>query len=95
MERKAVDCSSNLKIGFVGVLISFGLGNALIFDDENTNGGKLLPKFRLHWIQAVAGRGFLNQEDKNYITDTIGKENIKIFWYDHVKASIDGHEVGF
>ena len=87
-------------IGFVGVLVSFGLGNALIsMIDENTNGGKLPSQVQIALNSSVAGRGFLNQEDKNYITDTIGKENIKYlespFGMTMSKMSIDGHEVDF
>ena len=87
-------------IGFIGVLISFGLGNALIsMIDENTNGGKLPSQVQIALNSSVAGRGFLNQDDKNYITDTIGKENIKYlespFGMTMSKISIDGHEVDF
>ena len=87
-------------IGFVGVLISFGLGNALIsMIDENTNGGKLPSQVQIALNSSVAGRGFLNQDDKSYITDTIGKENIKYlespFGMTMSKISIDGHEVDF
>jgi len=87
-------------IGFVGVLISFGLGNALIsMIDENTNGGKLPSQVQIALNSNVAGRGFLNQDDKNYITDTIGKENIKYlespFGMTMSKISIDGQEVDF
>ena len=87
-------------IGFVGVLISFGLGNALIsMIDENTNGGKLPSQVQIALNSSVAGRGFLNQDDKNYIVDTIGKENIKYlespFGMTMSKISIDGHEVEF
>ena len=87
-------------IGFVGVLISFGLGNALIsMIDENTNGGKLPSQVQIALNSSVAGRGFLNQDDKNYITDMIGKENIKYlespFGMTMSKISIDGHEVDF
>ena len=87
-------------IGFVGVLISFGLGNASTpMIDENTNGGKLPSQVQIALNSSVAGRGFLNQDDKNYITDTIGKENIKYlespFGMTMSKISIDGHEVDF
>ena len=85
-------------IGFVGVLISFGLGNALIsMIDENTNGGKLPSQVQIALNSNVAGRGFLNQDDKNYITDTIGKDAIKYlespFGMTMSKISIDGQEV--
>ena len=51
-------------IGFVGVLISFGLGNALIsMIDENTNGGKLPSQVQIALNSSVAGRGFLNQDE--------------------------------
>ena len=87
-------------IGFVGVLISFGLGNALIsMIDENTNGGKLPSQVQIALNSNVAGRGFLNQDDKNYITDTVGKEAIKYlespFSMSMSKISIDGQEVDF
>ncbi|EFO54763.1 conserved hypothetical protein [Streptococcus infantis SK1302] len=87
-------------IGFVGVLISFGLGNALIsMIDENTNGGKLPSQVQIALNSSVAGRGFLNQDDENYITDTVGKEAIKYlespFSMSMSKISIDGQEVDF
>ena len=87
-------------IGFVGVLISFGLGNALIsMIDENTNGGKLPSQVQIALNSSAAGRGFLNQDDKNYITDTVGKEAIKYlespFSMSMSKISIDGQEVDF
>lgn len=87
-------------IGFVGVLISFGLGNALIsMIDENTNGGQIPSQVQIALNTENAGRGFLNQDDKNYITDTVGKENIKYlespFGMTMSKISIDGHEVDF
>mgnify|MGYP001018857957 FL=1 len=87
-------------IGFVGVLISFGLGNALIsMIDENTNGGKLPSQVQIALNSSAAGRGFLNQDDKNYITDTVGKESIKYlespFSMSMSKISIDGQEVDF
>lgn len=87
-------------IGFVGVLISFGLGNALIsMIDENTNGGQIPSQVQIALNTENAGRGFLNQDDKDYIVDTIGKENIKYlespFGMTMSKISIDGHEVDF
>ena len=87
-------------IGFVGVLISFGLGNALIsMIDENTNGGQIPSQVQIALNTENAGRGFLNQDDKNYITDTVGKEAIKYlespFGMTMSKISIDGHEVDF
>ena len=87
-------------IGFVGVLISFGLGNALIsMIDENTNGGKLPSQVQIALNSNVAGRGFLNQVDKDYITETIGKDAIKYlespFGMTMSKISIDGQEVDF
>lgn len=85
-------------IGFIGVLISFGLGNALIsMIDENTNGGKLPSQVQIALNSNVAGRGFLNQDDKNYITGVIGKDVIKYlespFGMTMSKISIDGQEV--
>ena len=85
-------------IGFVGVLISFGLGNALIsMIDENTNGGQIPSQVQIALNTKNVGRGFLNQDDKNYITDTVGKEAIKYlespFSMSMSKISIDGQEV--
>ncbi len=68
--------------------------------DENTNGVQApfpssdCTEFKRCW------KRFSNQEDKNYITDTIGKENIKYlespFGMTFMpKMSIDGHEVDF
>ena len=85
-------------IGFVGVLISFGLGNALIsMIDENTNGGQIPSQVQIALNTENAGRGFLNQDDKNYIVDTIGKENIKYlespFGMNMSNITIDGQEM--
>ena len=87
-------------IGFVGVLISFGLGSALIsMIDENTNGGQLPSQVQIALNTKNVGRGFLNQDDKNYITDTVGKEAIKYlespFGMIMSNISIDGQEVDF
>ena len=87
-------------IGFVGVLISFGLGNALIsMIDENTNGGQIPSQVQIALNTKNVGRGFLNQDDKNYITDTVGKEAIKYlespFGMIMSNISIDGQEVDF
>lgn len=85
-------------IGFVGVLISFGLGNALIsMIDENTNGGQIPSQVQIALNTENAGRGFLNQDDKNYITDTVGKEAIKYlespFGMNMSNITIDGQEM--
>ena len=85
-------------IGFVGVLISFGLGNALIsMIDENTNGGQIPSQVQIALNTENAGRGFLNQDDKNYITDTVGKEAIKYlespFGMIMSNITIDGQEM--
>jgi len=85
-------------IGFVGVLISFGLGNALIsMIDENTNGGQIPSQVQIALNTENAGRGFLNQDDKNYITDTVGKEAIKYlespFGMTMSNITIDGQEM--
>ena len=85
-------------IGFVGVLISFGLGNALIsMIDENTNGGQIPSQVQIALNTKNVGRGFLNQDDKNYITDTVGKEAIKYlespFGMTMSNMTIDGQEM--
>ena len=85
-------------IGFVGVLISFGLGNALIsMIDENTNGGQIPSQVQIALNTKNVGRGFLNQDDKNYITDTVGKEAIKYlespFGMNMSNITIDGQEM--
>ena len=87
-------------IGFVGVLISFGLGNALIsMIDENTNGGQIPSQVQIALNTKNVGRGFLNQDDKNYITDTVGKEAIKYlespFGMTMSNMTIDGQEMDF
>ena len=87
-------------IGFVGVLISFGLGNALIsMIDENTNGGQIPSQVQIALNTKNVGRGFLNQDDKNYITDTVGKEAIKYlespFGMNMSNMTIDGQEMDF
>lgn len=85
-------------IGFVGVLISFGLGNALIsMIDENTNGGQIPSQVQIALNTENAGRSFLNQDDKNYIVDTVGKEAIKYlespFGMIMSTITIDGQEM--
>ncbi|KXT73051.1 ABC transporter permease protein [Streptococcus sp. DD10] len=80
MERKWRNLliAAATSIGFIGVLIAFGLGNAVIsLIDESTNGGNIPSQVQIMLNSETAGGGFLNQDDEEYVTDSVGEDNIK------------------
>ncbi|TWS94103.1 ABC transporter permease [Streptococcus sp. sy018] len=65
-------------IGFVGILISFGLGNAIIkMIDEETGNGQLPAQIQVMINSEVNPGGVINQEDKAFIEKIVGKDKIK------------------
>lgn len=87
-------------IGFIGVLISFGLGNAVIsMIDESTDGGNLPSQIQIMLNSETAGRGFLNNDDAQYVTGLVGKEKIKYlespFGMTMSSLTIDGKTADF
>ncbi|TWT09924.1 ABC transporter permease [Streptococcus sp. sy004] len=65
-------------IGFVGILISFGLGNAIIkMIDEETGNGQLPAQIQVMINSEVNPGGVINQEDKAFIEKIVGIDKIK------------------
>lgn len=65
-------------IGFTGILISFGLGNAIIhMINKETDNGQLPAQVQISLNSEVAGTGVLNVDDEQYITEVVGQERIK------------------
>lgn len=65
-------------IGFVGILISLGLGNAVIgLIDKETGNGKLPAQVQIMLNPEVSRGGVINQDDKTFIEKKVGKERIK------------------
>ncbi|MGT2926962.1 ABC transporter permease [Streptococcus cuniculipharyngis] len=65
-------------IGFIGILISFGLGNAIIkMINEETGNGQLPAQVQVMLNPEVNQAGVINAEDKAFIEKTVGKQKIK------------------
>lgn len=65
-------------IGFIGILIAFGLGNAIIqMINQETNNGQLPAQVQIMLNPEVNSGGVINQEDKAFIEKTVGKKKIK------------------
>lgn len=90
--------SSATAIGFIGILISFGLGNAIVeMINQETNNGNLPAQVQISLNAKVASSSVLNQSDIDTITDIVGKEEIKYletpFSTVMQKVSMDGKEL--
>lgn len=80
MERKWRNCliAAATSIGFIGILISFGLGNAIVnLINKETNNGNLPAQLQVSINPDVASSGVINQDDVDTITDLVGSEQIK------------------
>lgn len=68
-------------IGFVGILISFGLGNAIVSLINNETGdGQLPAQVQISLNKDVTSTtGVLNKDDEDYIQKVVGDKNIKYF----------------
>ncbi|MGT2666418.1 ABC transporter permease [Streptococcus rifensis] len=82
-------------IGFIGILISFGLGNAIVdMINEETDNGNLPAQIQISLNSKVASSSVLNQTDIDTITEIVGKGEIKYlespFSTMMQKVSIDG-----
>lgn len=87
-------------IGFIGVLISFGLGNAMLsMINENTDGGKLPAQVQIMLNRKLPSAGVLNQSDEDFIHQQAGADNIKYlespFSMIMSKLTLDGKEMDF
>lgn len=87
-------------IGFIGVLISFGLGNAMLsMIDQNTDGGKLPAQVQIMLNRKLSSAGVLNQSDEAFIRQQVGTDTIKYlespFSMTMTKISLDGKELDF
>lgn len=65
-------------IGFIGILIAFGLGNAIIkMINEETDNGQLPAQIQVMLNPEVNSGGVINQEDKALLEKVVGKDKIK------------------
>lgn len=80
MERRwrNIMISVATSIGFTGIFISFGLGNAIVdIINKETDNGNIPAQVQISLNSQATGGGVLNQSDIDYLNKLIGKENIK------------------
>lgn len=80
MERKwrNIIIALATSIGFTGILISFGLGNAIVsMINDSIGGGKLPSQVQIGLNVEIASTSSLNQSDFDYVTEKVGAKNIK------------------
>lgn len=65
-------------IGFIGIIISFGLGNAVLtMINQNTGNGKLPSQIQISLNAEVIKTGNLNKNDMTEVQKLVGKDKIK------------------
>ncbi|WP_331251087.1 ABC transporter permease [Streptococcus danieliae] len=65
-------------IGFIGILLAFGLGNAVVdLIHRETNQGQLPAQIQVSLNAQTTGGGVLNQSDIDFIYELVGKDQIK------------------
>lgn len=65
-------------IGFIGILLAFGLGNAVVdLIHRETNQGQLPAQIQVSLNAQTTGGGVLNQSDIDFIYGLVGKDQIK------------------
>ena len=70
MERKWRNLliATATSIGFIGVLISFGLGNAIVgMINDSTDDGNIPSQIQISLSAKSAARGVLNADDEKFI----------------------------
>mgnify|MGYP006964167606 CR=1 FL=1 len=80
MERKWRNLliATATSIGFIGVLISFGLGNAIVgMINDSTDGGNIPSQIQISLSAKSAARGVLNADDEKFIRSQIKSDDIK------------------
>lgn len=70
--------ASATSIGFIGISISLGLGNAIVdMIDSETDNGNLPAQLQISLNNQSTGGGVLNQSDIHYLEKLVGKDKIK------------------
>lgn len=102
MERKWRNLliATATSIGFIGVLISFGLGNAIVgMINDSTDGGNIPSQIQISLSAKSAGRGVLNADDEKFIRSQIKSDDIKYlespFGMNMTSLTLDGKTVDF
>lgn len=102
MERKWRNLllATATSIGFIGVLISFGLGNAIIgMINDSTDGGNIPSQIQISLSAKSAARGVLNADGEKFIRSQIKSDDIKYlespFGMNMASLILDGKTMDF
>ena len=102
MERKWRNflIATATSIGFIGVLISFGLGNAIVgMINDSTDGGNIPSQIQISLSAKSAARGVLNADDEKFIRSQIKSDDIKYlespFGMNMASLTLDGKTMDF
>ena len=102
MERKWRNLliATATSIGFIGVLISFGLGNAIVgMINDSTDGGNIPSQIQISLSAKSATRGVLNADDEKFIRSQIKSDDIKYlespFGMNMASLTLDGKTMDF
>ena len=102
MERKWRNLliATATSIGFIGVLISFGLGNAIVgMLNDSTDGGNIPSQIQISLSAKSAARGVLNADDEKFIRSQIKSDDIKYlespFGMNIASLTLDGKTMDF
>ena len=101
MERKRnLLIATATSIGFIGVLISFGLGNAIVgMINDSTDGGNIPSQIQISLRAKSAARGVLNADDEKFIRNQIKSDDIKYlespFGMNMASLTLDGKTMDF
>ena len=102
MERKWRNLliATATSIGFIGVLISFGLGNAIVgMINDSTDGGNIPSQIQISLSAKSAARGVLHADDEKFIRSQIKSDDIKYlespFGMNMASLTLDGKTMDF
>lgn len=102
MERKWRNLliATATSIGFIGVLISFGLGNAIVgMINDSTDDGNIPSQIQISLSAKSAGRGVLNADDEKFIRSQVKSDDIKYlespFGMNIASLTLDGKTMDF
>ena len=102
MERKWRNLliATATSIGFIGVLISFGLGNAIVgMINDSTDGSNIPSQIQISLSAKSAARGVLNADDEKFIRSQIKSDDIKYlespFGMNMASLTLDGKTMDF
>lgn len=102
MERKWRNLliATATSIGFIGVLISFGLGNAIVgMINDSTDDGNIPSQIQISLSAKSAGRGVLNADDEKFIRSQVKSDDIKYlespFGMNMASLTLDGKTMDF